>query len=138
MVASVYLDHKEMGAMTHIRFFAPDGALRWTQDVMEWIEQTEIGTLFGSSDEIFAVTSNEEHAYNVQTQIWLLPRAGKPKLLLAAPGVFQHFTDGAPGNAAGVMLALQTYDGVHADTKRSVEQFYAWDPSAQNLTPRPK
>ena len=138
VVASVYLDHKAMGARAHICFFAPGGALRWTQEVMEWIEQTEIGTLFGDPDEIFAVTSNEEHAYNVQTQIWLLPRAGKPKLLLAAPGVFQHFTDGAPGNAAGVMLALQTYDGVHADTKRSVEQFYAWDPSAQNLTPRPK
>lgn len=42
----------------------------------------------GGNDEILAVTSNEEHAYNAQTEIWLLPEQGNPKVLLQIQGYF--------------------------------------------------
>ena len=132
IVASVYLDHKEDEPGTHIRFFGPDGALRSTQDVQLLLEQTKLGTLFGGADEIFAITSWEEHAYNTQTQIWLLPPSGPPKLLLDIPGIFQQFSDGA-GRSPGVLVARETYDGVHAETKGKVQEFYVWDSGIESL-----
>jgi hypothetical protein len=138
VVASVFLDHKQSEVLTRIRFFDPGGVLQWKEVVMESVEESAIGTLFGGSDEVFAMTSNEEHAYNVLTEIWLLPASGRPTLLLTAPGTYQGFSDGRAGSAAGVMLARQTYDGVHADTKGIVEQFYAWNRTMKTLEPRAK
>ena len=133
VVTSVYLDHGEDAILTHIRFFGPDGTLRGTDDVLSLVEQAKIGTLFDGSDQIFAVTSNEEHAYNVQTKMWFLPSTGGPKLLATIPGTFQQFADGAGGKVAGVTVKRQTYDGVHADTKGTVDQFYVWDRSTKTL-----
>lgn len=133
IIVSVYLDHEEDEPETHVRFFSPDGMLRATQNVLLSVEGTELGKLFGDSDEVFAIASWEEHAYNVQSKIWLLPAVGAPTLLLDIPGVFQRFLSGAQGNAAGVTVARQTYDGVHADTKGALEEFYAWNPTTKSL-----
>jgi hypothetical protein len=57
VVTSLYLDHKEKNASTHIRFFHPDGRLRSTETALESVEQTEIGALFGGTGEIFATNN---------------------------------------------------------------------------------
>jgi hypothetical protein len=133
VVASVYLDHDEDEILMHLRFFGPDERLRLTGGVLFTLEQADIGNLLGGSDEIFAITSNEEHAYNSQTEIWLLPERGDPKPLLQFPGVFQDFSGQAAGSVPGVTIARQTYDGVHAETKGTVEEFYTWDRDRKTL-----
>jgi hypothetical protein len=133
VVTSVYLDHKEKNASTHIRFFHPDGRLRSTETALESVEQTEIGALFGGTGEIFAITTAEEHAYNDRTEIWLLPSRGKPSLLLAVPGTLQDFANGSGRKFPGVNIAQQTYDGVHANTKGVVNNFYSWDAAHKTL-----
>ena len=105
-------------------------------DLQPEVLQFEIGNLFGQSDEIFAVTSNEEHSYNAQSEIWLLPASGEPRLLLAIGGDFEKFSPGASGGVPGVTVARQTYDGVRAETKGMVDEFYSWDSGAKSLTLR--
>jgi hypothetical protein len=136
VVASVYLDHEEDEVLGRLRFFGPDGRLRATTGVLFAFEHAEIGTLFGGSDEVVAITSNEEHAYNAQTEIWLLPENGGPKLLAEVQGTFGKFHGSAPGEAPGVTVARQTYDGVHSETKGMVEEFYAWNAETKSLTLR--
>jgi hypothetical protein len=133
VVASVYLDHDEDEILMHIRFFGPDGKLRTTSGVLSALEQTAIGNLFGGNDEVFAITSNEEHAYNAQTELWLLPERGDPKLLIEIQGVPQNFSGQAAGTVPGVMIARQTYDGVRSETKGTVQEFYAWEPKTKSL-----
>lgn len=133
VVASVYLDHGQDEILAHVRFFGPDGRLRATSDALPWLEQTEIGNLFGDSNEIFAVTSNWEHTYNVQSEIWLLPKREGPKCLLSILGVFGDFSARLAGKPPGVVIARQTYDGVHAETKGIVREFYAWNGQAKSL-----
>ena len=141
VVTSVYLVHEgdnDGGLLAHIRFFGPDGTLRVTHDALFMIVHTELGNLFGGSDEIFAVTSEEEHSYNDRTDIWFLPEHGDPKLLLGSSGGFGELSGRARGETPGVVLAHQTYDGVNADTKGFIEQFYAWDRQTKSLTLRAK
>ncbi len=98
------------------------------------LEQADIGHLFGGEDDILAVTSVEEHAYNTQTDIWLLPKAGDPKLLLSLPGVYQKFSASTAEGVPGVFIARQIYDGVHAETKGTVLEFYSWNGGQGVLT----
>ncbi len=65
------------------------------------IIQARVGTLFGGGDEIFAITSNEEHAYNAQTEVWFLPHEGRPKRLLEIAGTYLSFSTQAQGRRAG-------------------------------------
>ena len=135
VVGSIYMSHSEDETRAHVRFLGPNGTTQDTADILLSVQQTRIGALFGGSDEIFAVTSWEEHAYNVQTQIWLLPSNGTgPGQLLVLPGVFQRFSDGSSGSVAGVAVARQTYDGEHAETKGSTAEFYAWDSASKSLS----
>jgi hypothetical protein len=137
VIASVYLVHEggdDGGLMTHIRFFGPDGKLRATDEALFLVIDTEIGNLFGGADEIFAITSEEEHSYNVQSDMWLLPEHGAPKLLLRNSGDFKRLSGRARGEAPGVLFAHQTYDGANPDTKGFVEQFYEWDRKTKSLT----
>jgi hypothetical protein len=134
VVVSASLDHDEGSIRLHLRFFAPNGALRATDELLSELVSTEIGTLFGGTDEIFAVDSNEEHAYNDQTEIWFLPETGKPRVLLEFPGGFRKPTATTPGTAPGIIVDRQTYDGVNAETKGTVQEFYVWDPKAKSLT----
>jgi hypothetical protein len=126
-VVSAFLDHGEQSAGLHVRFFSPNGMLRGTAGILMDLEQADIGHLFGGEDDILAVTSVEEHAYNTQTDIWLLPKAGDPKLLLSLPGVYQKFSASTAGGVPGVFIARQIYDGVHAETKGTVLEFYSWN-----------
>jgi hypothetical protein len=82
VISSVFLDHGEDEILMHLRFFDPGESLRLTEAVLATLEQTEIGYLFGGSDEIFAITSNADHSYNSQTEIWLLSDRGDPKSLV--------------------------------------------------------
>ncbi len=135
VIASVYLNHKEQETRTRLRFFSPDGRLSFTGDALQYIEEAKAGNFFGSADEIVVITSNEEHAYNNQTEIWYLPPRGKPKRLIAAPGSRERFTDPASEQHPGVVLNRQAYDGVHSETKGTVRELYSWDGVAKTLVP---
>jgi len=114
-----------------VRFFGRDGAVKGSTDVLELIEQTEVAQLGGEYSDIFAVTSNEEHAYNVQTEIGMLPENGPPKRLLEISGEFGGFV--GEGSARGVRISRQTYDGVNAKTKGTVQEVYAWRSETNSL-----
>jgi hypothetical protein len=133
LIASVYLDHQELEARTHLRFISPDGRLRSTEDALEYIEVAKAGNYFGGTDEVFIVTSNEEHAYNDQTEVWYLPPRDKPKLLLEAPGSFERFINPKSEQHVGIVLARQGYDGVHAQTKGTQQELYSWNSIAKTL-----
>ncbi|HTQ55736.1 MAG TPA: hypothetical protein VMI94_14815 [Bryobacteraceae bacterium] len=136
IIASAYLDHVHSAARTRLRFFGPDGRIRRTEQVLELVERTDIGTLFGGVDEIFAITSNEEHVYNDETRVWLLPAQGKPVLLLSVAGAYSQFS-GDPNVAPSLTVGRQRYDGVHAETKGIEREFYFWDSARKVLMLRP-
>jgi hypothetical protein len=138
IVASPYLDHNQDELLIHLRFFGPEGRIRRTGDALMQIVQTSLGSLFGEDDEIFSITSGEEHAYNDQTEIWLLPQRGVPQLLLKFQGTYENFSPLTRGRKPGVMIARQTYDGVHAETKGIVQEFWTWDPKKRSLDPPTK
>jgi len=133
IVESAFLDHADFSAGLHIRFFGPDGVLRQTADGMLVPEQSEVGHLFGGADDIFAVTSTEEHAYNTQTEIWYLPESGGPKSVLRVLGVYRRFAVDSVIGGPGVVIDRQIYDGVHAETKGTVRELYAWDRKRKSL-----
>ena len=133
IVASAFLNHDECTAQLRLHFLAPDGMQRTTEDVSSVLEQVQIGNLFGGSDEIFAITTNELHVYNNETEIWFLPERGEPKRLLRILGVYATLTRIAAGKIPGVTVARQTYDGVHSDTKGTVQEFYTWDAETKSL-----
>jgi hypothetical protein len=93
----------------------------------------KLGRLFGGTDEVLVFTSNEEHAYNVQTEIWLLPEQGKPKLLAVVPGVFGEFVAASSEHKAGVWIDRETYDGVNSSTKGRALELWEWNGSGQTL-----
>src|SRR5207245_1726944 len=81
IVISAFLDHGDNSeAGLRARFFAPNGTPRGTADALMALEQADVGYLFGGEDDILALTSNEEHAYNSRTDIWLLPKQGSPRM----------------------------------------------------------
>jgi hypothetical protein len=94
--------------------------------------------LFGDDNEIVAITSNEEHAYNAQTELWYLPQRGNPKLLLSTESVIQKLSGSGEGSRPGVTLGQETYDGFNAGTKGRVFEFWAWDSMAKALIRDPK
>jgi hypothetical protein len=131
VIVSAFLDHEDVAVRLRLRFFDPSGALREQGDLLSALVSAQIGTLF-DGDEIFGVTSMEEHAYNDQLEIWLLPESGKPRLLLELPGSFRAIV----GSALGVTVERETYDGVNAETKGRVQEFWAWDPKTKALIRR--
>ncbi len=133
VVVSSFLDHKERFVGLRIRFFGPDLRLRSKADVAGWLEDIESGVLFGGSDEIVAVQSNWEHAYNSETDIWLLPAQGAPRHLLKLNATIGHFSAGSDSRPPGLKLQRQTYDGLNAETKGWVTKFWVWDRAHKSL-----
>lgn len=136
VVIGASLDHEELVVRLRLHFFSPDGALKEEGELLSALVSTEIGTLFGGTDEILAVTSVEKHSYNDQSEIWLLPEDGKPKLVLALDGSFRTVAGNPSSVMRGITVERQIYDGVHAETKGTVQEFYVWDPKAKSLTLR--
>jgi hypothetical protein len=138
VVVSAFLDHDQLETKFRLRFFDPLRKLQATYDALSAIEGARIGHLFGGADEIVAITSDEEHAYNVLTEIWFLPEQGPPKNLIRVRGTFSNFSVGSAAKAPGVTIARQTHDGVRAETKGTVLNFYAWDGKSKSLIQHPK
>jgi hypothetical protein len=136
VVVSASLDHDELVVRLRLRFFSPGGELAQEGELLSALVSAQIGAPFGGSDEIFAVTSIEKHSYNDQSEIWLLPEHGKPRLLLGLDGSFRTMNGTTPGALPGVAVDRQTYDGVHSETKGTVAEFYVWDAKAKSLTLR--
>jgi hypothetical protein len=140
VVVSVFLEHSEPNEGTvglRLRFFDKSGVVKGSSDISGVLEAADLGSPFGGDDQILAVTSNEEHAYNAQTEIWLLPARGLPKRLISFAGVYEKFTRAAAGQVGGVQVARETYDGEHAETKGKVHDFLEWDANSKSLRPRP-
>lgn len=140
-VLSAALEHKRPNQglpQLRIRFFDPRGALQLTENSQVRLIYTRYGALFGGDDEILAITTEWEHSYSDQTEIWLLPASGTPKSLLSINGAIEEVRNGSSGKTPGVAIAKQTYDGEHAETKGIVDQEYYWDPISKTLTLRPK
>lgn len=141
VVASAFLHHDALNEgepAIRLRFWSASGRLTTTHDVLAKIEDRKIGRLFGGNDEIFAINSWEEHVYNTLIELWFLPTVGDPKLLLNAQGTFKKFSEGGPQEDPGVTILRETYDGVHADTKRYTEEFYIWNSESKTLNLRAK
>jgi hypothetical protein len=120
--------------MLRIRFFGPDSKPRGTAEALMTLEAAEVGHLFGGTDDILAVQSNEEHSYNSTVDLWLLPGHGGPRNLVEVNATLGEFSGGVKGTRPGVWINRQTYDGVHAETKGWVPEFWAWDPAKKALT----
>jgi hypothetical protein len=135
VVVSAFLHHSgdNKGAVgIQTRIFGSDGTLKATFDMFGLLEQADLGPYLGGEDKILAVTSSEEHAYNVQTEIWLLPPEGAPKQLLSFPGAVDQFGSSS-GKRPGISVSRETYDGEHAETKGRVKEFWAWDAETKRL-----
>jgi hypothetical protein len=136
VIVSAFLQHSgdnEGAVGLRARFFSGGPTLSGSFDMYGLLEGANLGTLFGGDDDIFALTSNEEHAYDVETEIWLLPPNGIPRRLLAFPGVYDRFNRAIGGRPAGVLVSRETYDGEHAETKGRIKQFWAWDSEKKTL-----
>jgi len=136
IVVSAFLQREqgESGAMLRIRFFGPRGEPRGKAEVLMTLEEAEVGELFGGGDDILAVQSNEEHSYNSTADIWLLPHQGKPIELLEMNATISKFSKTGERTPPGVWIKRQTYDGVHAETKGWVDEFWVWNPAKKRLT----
>lgn len=137
IIATAFIHHESDNAGmpgVRLRFFDPRGVEQATDDLLEILDEAQIGQLFGGDDQIFAAMSEEEHAYNVETKLWLLPDRGKPKRLLRIRGALGSFAAG--DLASGVTIARQTYDGEHAGTKGTIREFFSWNRKAKALTLR--
>jgi len=137
IVVSSALRKKDLPSL-RIRFFGPEGSLRATKASLMMLEQAEIGRLFGETDDVLAIQSNEEHSYNSRTSVWLLPERGGPKQLIEANAVLGKFSKGSNTARPGIWISRQNYDGVHSDTKGWVDEFWARDPARKSLILEPR
>ncbi|HYA16222.1 MAG TPA: hypothetical protein VEF06_02085, partial [Bryobacteraceae bacterium] len=97
VVISALLDRADLTVRLRLRFFAANDKELRKVDLLSDLVSVEFGSFAGSDDEVLGVTSIEEHAYNDQTEIWLLPRTGSPKLLMSSPGSFRTIGKRAAG-----------------------------------------
>lgn len=105
VVASAFLHHDPDNAGepgVRLRFFDSHGTEQLTDDILESPDRISVNRPFGDGDEVLVVTSEEEHSYNVETELWLLPGSGKPKRLLWVRGAFESFSRG--GQTPGVSI----------------------------------
>jgi hypothetical protein len=136
VVVSAFLHHDEENEGeigTRVRFFAPGAADSTEQDIPGRVQQASIGRLFGGDDDVFAIATEDEHAYNVDTEIWLLPKGDKPRSILSLPGVYGKFVVSGDHQTAGVRVSRETYDGEHSETKGRVQEFWRWNPGNKSL-----
>jgi hypothetical protein len=100
----------------------------WTRFELQMsLESYEVGDLFGYGQEFLQVTTGGKHAYVVDTDVWLLPKAGPPKLLVHAHGVLDRIQAASAVRPGGLWIDTQTYDGIHSETKGWRPQFWRWD-----------
>ena len=134
IVISAFLDHNERDVRLRVRFLDRNSRLQTTDEILMSLENAELGNLFGGNHEILALTSNEEHAYNAHTGVWLLPDEGKPKQLLDFIGRIADFVKFSTQNTGGLRINRETYDGVHPETKGYKTEFWTWDEQRNTLS----
>jgi hypothetical protein len=108
----------------------------WTKTKMDMsLENYGIGDLLGTAQEFLEITTGGPHAYAVHTFVWLLPRDGPPKLLLNAYGMLDRIEPAHADRPGGLWVEMQTYDGLHSETKGWRSQFWRWDQQSLRLEP---
>ncbi len=95
---------------------------------------TDLEQPFGTTDEVLAISTREEHSYNVLTSAWYLPPCGNPKLLMTGTGTFGGFGRVSENPGPGLVVNHESYDGEDANTKGWDDNFYVWNPTAKTLT----
>jgi hypothetical protein len=131
IVISAFLDHQESSARLRIRFFDSRGLLQLKNDSLTSLEDQEF-IRPNKTDCLYAVTTNEEHVYNAQTEIWFLPNDGVPKLVLSDVGTFQ-IPRPKGSKAPTIVFLRETYDGIHSETKGHTAEQYTWDANSKML-----
>ena len=89
------------------------------------------GKILHTDEEFALISSTGAHAYEVRTSVWLLPSSGPPRHVLDVPGLL---TTVQLGRSPGLFIDRQTYDGIHAETKGQVKEFWAWNPDQKAFT----
>jgi hypothetical protein len=121
--------------MYHFWIFDPSGTLRGSLKGDYFLDQLRIGRLFGDDTEIFAIETQSPHAYTVTTSLLLLPVADGAKVLLTENAQLNTFQSGSESGGPGVLLNVETYDGIHSETKGWKPRFWRWNPVQKTLTP---
>jgi hypothetical protein len=117
-----------LGPSLAVYLFDRTGRLAQREKLQLRVESYEVGDLFGQGQEFLQITSGGEHAYVVNTYVWLLAAVGPPKLLVSAYGMLDRIQTANAAAPGGLWIAMQTYDGIHSETKGWRPQFWQWDP----------
>ena len=121
---------KEKGPILKIRYYNLKGVLKvlkMLSEDMPGLLSCYFGNLLGESDILVGYTTTWEHAYSVQSSIWLLPDSGDPRLLLEVTGVLSKFIDGEHDVKPGVIVDVESYDGMNPQTKGRTRKMWIWD-----------
>jgi len=138
LVAAYIPEEALLWPQLRLYIFDPQGHRTTTQDLYirigsEAQPNFRIGALFNTNSEFLQVSTDGEHSYVVRTLIWLLPDKGAPRLLLDEPSLVNRVQQSSAGRRGGIWTQRETYDGVHAETKGSKSEFWAWDEDQKAL-----
>jgi len=123
------------GPELRLYIFDSQRKLKTVSNQYNFLGSFNAGRIFKNSDSEFVqVSSTGAHAYVVRTVVWLLPTLGSPVAVLDVPGLLNHVQQAATSVAAGLWIDLQTYDGMHAETKGQKTEFWRWNSDRQAFT----
>ena len=89
------------------------------------------GRILHTDGEFAQISSTGDHADMVRTSVWLLPVTGPPKHVLDVHGLLGSIQEPNAGAPPGLWIYLQTYDGMHPETKGEKRAFWVWKPAEQ-------
>jgi hypothetical protein len=112
-----------------VYIFDPQRNLRTASDQYNFLGSFNVGGIFHTDAEFVEISTSGSHVYVARTAVWLLPATGPPSLLLDLPGMLRRIRRATPQSAAGLWIDIQTYDGVHAETKGWRPEFWTWSPA---------
>ena len=116
--------------------FDPGGKRAAMDDNYSLLGSFDAGRILNTEDEFALISSTGAHAYVVRTSAWFLPASGPPKHVLDVPGLLASTQESNAG-PPGLFIYRQTYDGIHAETKGEVKEFWIWNPDRKTFALKP-
>jgi hypothetical protein len=113
--------------------FDPSGNKRIRLKGDYFLDQMKIGHLFDEQTDILAIETQGPHAYTVTSSLYLLSVSEGLTLLLKKNAQLKEFYSLENSSAPGVRLNVETYDGVHSETKGWKLCFWRWNPALKTL-----
>jgi hypothetical protein len=114
--------------------FDPGGKRATVDDHYNLLGTLKAGKILSTGEEFALIDSTGGHAYVVRTSAWLLPTSGPPKHVLDVPGLLARIRN---DDVPGLFIDRETYNGVHAETKGRVKEFWAWNPDQKSFVLKP-